>query len=100
MEEITVFKAKLGLKSYLKICAVFGLSLGVLVTFLDLAVQFFNLAAGDPSVGVSNFLMTFLNLLGGPISAVITGAISYPVYHYTVNRFFTMSITLNGQRDH
>lgn len=99
-EKIEIRRARIPLDTYLTISILFGISFAILLVALNIAIVLFRLAMGDPEVGLGDFLWPFLAVVTVPIYAAITGVLSYPVYRYSVNRWFSMRLKIFGERDH
>ena len=111
-EKIQIVRVKLDLQSYIKMAFVFGLCLGILGTILNLGFDFFSLIfnlffgppGGDLSAHFSVFVLglpsSFVSLLATPVSMIVVGLITYPIYKYITNRFFTLTIGVYGDVEH
>jgi uncharacterized membrane protein len=113
MEKKTeIHRVKLDLKSYIKMTFVIGLCLGILGTILNLGLDLFSLIfnlffgppGGELSAHFSFFVLglpsSFVSLLAAPVSMIVVGLITYPIYKYITNRFFTFTISVYGDVEH
>lgn len=107
-EAIKIQRIKLDLKSYIKMSFVLGLCLGILGVFLNLGLDLFFLIFGSAEADLSARLSalffglpsTFSSLLISPVSMMIVGVITYPIYNYISNHFFGLSISGHGEVEH
>ena len=93
-EEILIERARIAFSSYLKLTAVMGVCLGFLLLIINAVSYLIQIIGGDPDATIGVFLLNFVVLLTAPLSAVITGLLSYPMYKWLANNKFSMNLVV------
>lgn len=71
-----------------------GVCLGFLLLIINAVSYLIQIIGGDPDATIGGFLLNFVVLLTAPLSAVITGLLSYPMYKWLANNKFSMNLVV------
>lgn len=100
MEEFRIRGARVDFRTYLKIVLILGFCMGLLFAAINLGINFFQLAMGDPDVGVGDLLLGLTVIVTGPLGIVLAAILAFPIYQYVTNRWFAITWKVFGERDH
>lgn len=100
MELIEIRKMQLSLNSYIKLSLILGLCSSIFWAAIGLVSFIFKLASGDQEVALFELLTILSSIFIGPIFMAISFLFGYPIYKYITNRWFSVVITVHGEREH
>ena len=97
-QQFDIRRALVDFQTYIKVVATLGFCMGRLFTGINVLINLYQLAAGNPDVGAFDFLLSLTVVFTGPLGFIVAALISYPIYRFVTNRWFVLSWTVYSVR--
>jgi hypothetical protein len=103
-EQYTIKRARVDFRTYMKIVLIIGFCMGVLTAVLNAIYNLYQNLLGENAIGVMASLgslpLSLFSIVVAPLSFGAYGLVAYPIYRYITNKWFSVTLSIYGEREH